>query len=156
MAEGIQIKELPPQPVLTIREKVPAEQLGDFFGISFSKLFPYMAAMGEAPIGPPFALYHSEPGPDGFDVEVCVPTPVVVNPTDDIASYELAGGRFLSAFHMGAYEDFGTTYDQLKAWLSEHGYRIVGPAREVYVVGVGQVDDPSEYITEILLPVESA
>ena len=52
MAEGIQIKELPPQPVLTIREKVPAEQLGDFFGISFSKLFPYMAAMGEAPSDP--------------------------------------------------------------------------------------------------------
>jgi len=156
MAEGMQIKELPPQPVLSIREKVPIEKLGEFFGISFSKLFPYMAAMGEAPIGPPFALYHSEPTAEGFDVEVCVPTPVVVKPTDDIASYELAGGRFLSAFHMGAYEDFVATYKEMMAWLSSEGYRVAGPSREVYVVGVGQVDNPSEYITEILLPVEAA
>lgn len=156
MGEGIQIKELPPQPVLSIRDKVPAEKLMDFFGISFSKLFPYMAAMGEAPIGPPFALYHSKPTPEGFDVEVCVPTPVALNPSDDIASYELPGGQFLSAFHMGPYEDFAKTYDQMKAWLNEHGYRIAGPSREVYVVGMGQAEDPSEYITEILFPIEKA
>jgi len=156
MSEGIQIKELPPQPVLSIRETVKAEKLGDFFGISFSKLFPYMAAMGEAPIGPPFALYHSEPTPEGFDVEVCVPTPVALNATDDIASYELEGGRFLSAFHMGAYENFGATYEQMTTWMGENGYRTAGPSREVYLVGVGQVEDPSEYITEILFPIEKA
>jgi len=156
MGEGMQIKELPPQPVLSIRDMVKVEMLGDFFGISFSKLFPYMAAMGEAPIGPPFALYHSEPTAEGFDVEVCVPTPVVLNATDDIASYELAGGKFLSAFHMGAYEGFTATYQQMMEWMAENGYKMAGPSREVYVVGVGQVEDPAEYITEILFPVESA
>lgn len=137
MAEAIELKELPAQPVLSIHGKVPAPQLVGFFGESFSKLFPYLASVGEAPVAPPLALYHGAPDEEGFEVEVCVPTGSVLPESGEIKSHELPGGQFASIVHLGPYEQVGETYGALMAWMGEQGYAPAGPSREIYVVGMG-------------------
>lgn len=152
MAE-VEIKELPAQPVVSIRAKVRMDELADFFGKAFSKLFPYVASVGEAPVGPPIATYHSAPTPEGIDVEVCVPIGEAVGGSGEIRSSVLPAGTFASTLHAGPYEEFARTYGLLQVWMGENGYALAGPSREVYIVGMGQVDDPSGYLTEILFPV---
>jgi effector-binding domain-containing protein len=152
MAEDIEFKELPAQPVLSIHAKVPAAELPEFFGESFSKLFPYLASLDEVPVAPPFALYHGMPTEEGFDMEVCVPTGKVLVEAGEIKASELPGGTFASTVHLGPYDEVADTYGALMAWIGGRGYAPSGPSREIYVVGMGQAE-PKDYVTEVLIPV---
>jgi effector-binding domain-containing protein len=152
MAEDIVLKDLPAQPVLSIRAKVPMTGLEDFFAGSFAKLFPYLAKLGEQPVGPPMAVYHGQPGPEGIDAELCVPTEKVLAASDDIQAAELPAAKFATTMHTGPYEAVAATYKTLGEWIQANGLKIAGPSREIYFVGPGQAD-PEAYITEILFPV---
>jgi effector-binding domain-containing protein len=152
MENAIEIKELPPQPVLSLRSKVTMAALPGFIGSAFSRLFPYLASLGESPVGPPLAVYHGMPTDEGIDVELCVPTGTVLAAWDDIGASELPGGKFASVMHLGPYEKVGDTYALLQKWIVDNCYVLAGSSREVYIVGVGQAD-PDAYVTEILFPV---
>jgi effector-binding domain-containing protein len=147
-----EIKTLPPQPVLSIRDKVPMAELPAFIGASFSRLFTYLASLDEEPVGPPLAIYYSQPGEQGIDVQLCVPTGTEQPSTDGIESMSLVGGRFASMMHLGPYEGIGDSYQVLMRWIMDNCYLPAGAPREVYIVGVGQAD-PESYVTEILFPV---
>jgi len=127
MAEDIEFKELPAQPVLSIHAKVPAAELPEFFGESFSKLFPYLASLDEVPVAPPFALYHGMPTEEGFDMEVCVPTGKVLVESGEIKASELPGGTFASTVHLGPYDEVADTYGALMAWIGGKGMRPQAP-----------------------------
>jgi effector-binding domain-containing protein len=42
------------------------------------------------------------------------------------------------------------------AWLEPNGYRVAGPVRENYLRSPGDTDDPTQFVTEIQVPVEKA
>jgi len=152
MSDDIEIKELPPQPVLSIRKTVTMEELPAFIGISFSKLFPYLASLGEAPAGAPLALYYGEPTQQAIDAEICVPTSTVLQSSEEIKALELPGGRFASLTYVGPYEAMSQAYEKLAGWIADEGYSRPGPSREIYLVGMGQAE-PDAYVTDILFPI---
>jgi effector-binding domain-containing protein len=41
----------------------------------------------------------------------------------------------------------------LQKWIQERGHECVGPPREVYLVGPGQVSDPAAFRTEVQWPI---
>jgi len=63
--------------------------------------------------------------------------------------------------HHGPFVTIGEAYQALGKWIDLNGYRIVGPAREVYLRVADQSStsasqtDPNT-VTEIQFPVESA
>ena len=58
--------------------------------------------------------------------------------------------------YQGKYEEIGNAYSAVMAWIEPNGYRIAGPNREVYLRSPGDTGDPSQYVTEIQVPVEKA
>jgi len=61
--------------------------------------------------------------------------------------------KVLSIFHRGPYEDIGQAYAYIMNYARENGYQIAGPARECYIDGIWNKEDPSDWLTEIQLPV---
>lgn len=154
MKMEIVIKELAPQPVVSCRFKTPLSNIGPEISAGFGRVFGYLGSLGEFPSGPPFALY-GEYNEDEMDVEVCAPTVRVLDGTEEVKGYRLDGGRFASTMHAGPYEEVGNTWDAIMEWIDGNGYQLTGPCREVYLVGPEQSQDPDEYRTEIICPVES-
>ncbi|PKQ28770.1 MAG: hypothetical protein CVT63_00940 [Candidatus Anoxymicrobium japonicum] len=152
MDQKIEIKEYPPQPVLSMRGQIQLAELAGFFGDAFSKLLPYLAGLSESPVAPLFAVYHGAPTEQGVDVEVCVPTGALLAGSGEIKASELPGGDFASTIHAGPYERISSVYEDIMKWMAENGYRPSGPSREVYIVGAGQAN-PADYITEVLFPI---
>lgn len=74
--------------------------------------------------------------------------------SDLIHFRELPETKVLSCFHRGAYESIGEAYAYIQKYAEENGYQTAGLPRECYIDGIWNKDDPSEWLTEIQLPIE--
>lgn len=59
---------------------------------------------------------------------------------------------FACATHVGDYDEMDALYDQLTEWIAGQGYRIVGPAEEIYRSDPETVP-PEEYVTDVRFPI---
>ena len=65
----------------------------------------------------------------------------------------LPAARVLSVYHKGPYESIGDAYAYLMKYAEKNGYTVSGPARECYIDGIWNKEDPGDWLTEIQLPV---
>ena len=106
--------------------------------------------------GPFFAIFHSgyqaQVQKEEGDMELCLR---VIRP-EGFSRPEL---RFLpphkaaGAIYIGRYADMEATYHMLQERIEQEGYRITGPAKELYFLDPLATDDESQYVTRIEFPV---
>lgn len=67
----------------------------------------------------------------------------------------ISGGQFLCLYYWGheSIEDIAPKHQQIQAYMQQHGWEIAGPVLEVYLLDLHEIDDPSEFLTEIQVPV---
>jgi hypothetical protein len=53
----------------------------------------------------------------------------------------------------GNYNELGSVYTGLTKYLTANNYNYLGPAREVYLRGPGDTNDPADYLTEVQYPI---
>jgi len=153
-----EIKQTEAQVVAYLTMHGPYAQAPEGFG----RLYGWLAQHGITPAGMPAAVYlttlpetleedavwelwaplageiaEAEPDDSGVGVKAVPPMSVV------------------SAIHTGPYETVGPTYEEMRAWITGHGYQIAGPPKEIYYSDPARVS-PEEYVTEIQMPVVSA
>jgi DNA-binding transcriptional MerR regulator len=154
------LKTVDTMTIATTREVVPTiGEMATRCGAMFGALFQYVGQSGLKPSGPPFAIYHC-PGytETDIDTESAVPLPNGSNPApatvDGIAitPQSLEGGEMAATVHHGPYTGIPNAYAAIGAWIEANGYRIVGPPREIYLVGPHE----GEPVTEIQYPVQKA
>jgi len=87
------------------------------------------------------------------DIEIVWPISKKAEGSEDIKCYELPGGKMAKIVHKGPYEEAGTTYEKLLAWLKENNKTLAGPIREAYLNDPREVPQ-SEILTEIYAPIE--
>lgn len=155
MENKVETKELGDQPIVGIRLTSSMADIGMNTGNSYGTIFGYLGKTGSPPAGPPFTLYYDEEmKEEGFDMEVVVPVAAELPGEGDVKGRVLQGGKFVSTMHMGPYEEIGSAYERLLAWARENGFEPTVPSREVYLVGPDNPEaNPSEYRTEVLIPV---
>jgi effector-binding domain-containing protein len=94
-----------------------------------------------------------------WDIEVCMPIAESITATERVRVAALPGfGTVACLVHSGPFTTIGQAYDALAQWISQHGYRIAGPAREMNLriaEPPNNQNDPNT-VTEIQLPVEQA
>jgi effector-binding domain-containing protein len=146
------IHEIDPQPIVSIRERHAMADMPAFLGQSFGSLFTRLGQLGIPAAGPPFVIYHAF-GPELIDAEVCVPVDEVIAGPDDVTSRELPAATVVRTLHVGPYEKLGTAYEALTDWIAIHGTEASGPVRERYLNGPGDGAAPSDYRTEVEMPV---
>jgi len=155
MSYEVQIKQVEPQNIISIRERTSLAELGEVFGRVWGELFGYAGQVGAQPMGPPFCIYH---GPDfdeeAMDVQICVPVTRPLSGNDRVDGGTVDGGAMASTLHVGPYGEVGPAYHAVASWMQEHGHEAAGPPREIYLVGPTQTQDPAGYQTEIAWPIE--
>jgi effector-binding domain-containing protein len=138
--------------VVAKRLPVTLPEIGGAISGSFGEVYGHLGRIGGVPEGPPFVIYHGTPASgEPFDIEICAPVPVAVEPPAGWQLVELPAGTFATLLHVGPYDTIGTAYAEIMAWPGEHGYAIAGPPREVYL---SDPETPPEQIRTIVeLPV---
>jgi effector-binding domain-containing protein len=158
-ANDTQIQHRDPQPVLSVRARVPVAELAAAQGEALRELWSHLHHHGGRPAGPPYVRYHSF-GDTETDMEVGIPVAAGAVGQGRVAAGELPGGTVVSAWHLGAHDRLGDAYAGLQAWLTEHGHQPAGPGWEVYHwIDLDQEPDParwpdpSNWRTQLIQPI---
>ena len=67
---------------------------------------------------------------------------------------DLPGGRCAQVRFRGSHREAPAQYRRLMDFLAGEGLRPAGFAREITMIDYGVTDDPSQFVTEITVPVE--
>ena len=136
----------------TIRETIPSyPEQGHLWG----ELMGHLTANNYKAGGPCFTLYHDECYKEkDVDAEVCEPIAAAVPEAGRVKVRVVPGAAQMACLiHKGPYTGLSAAYGIIMKWIEEHGYHIVGPDREVYLVAMDKAKDPADYVTEIQVPV---
>ena len=142
--------------IASVRDVVP---LPSDQGPLWEELGGYLAANQVHPSGACSALYYDDEFKErDWDLEVCEPIDVDLGESARIKVRTLPTVDSLACtIHHGPFTTISEAYNALGQWITDNGYRITGPCREVYLRPTenGSQTDP-ETVTEIQYPVEKA
>lgn len=153
MSYEITVKELKPQPILSIRTKCRVAEIGPVLKEILPEVFSYLDKRGVRPSGPPFTRYHSYDGTQ-CELEAGFPVAELQSGEGNITAGELPGGAIASTVHVGPYEQLPNAHDAIDAWIHENKKNSRGPQWESYVTDPGREPDPFKRETELLWPIE--
>ena len=158
LEEGAMSYEVVLKPLLPVRTIATHatvqgyEDLGPVFERLFGDLMRYVLAHTR-PSGLAFAWYHDAGEGRPFDVEAVIPVAEWVAATEAVRVRDLPAVPLAACLvHRGPFDQIGCTYQLLMAWIQRNGYQVAGDVREVYV-NMEPRSDPSQYLTEIQIPV---
>lgn len=150
--DEIEIKEIPTQPVLMIREREPLEKMSEVIPAAYAELEGYMRELGIEPTGPPITVcpYADDEGmvaiQNSFPVEASVPG------RGRIERVTLPACTVLALEHRGHYNELDRSYRALTAFVEQEGLETAGEPREIYWTGPEDLP-PEEWLTEIQFPI---
>jgi len=152
MAFTVQVKQLSPQPVVSIRiHTTPADEL-QAIPLLIDELQAYVLQTG---IGlahaPPVRISHTYTE-EHVDTEIAVPCTQLVEGNGRISGRVLEGGSAAYVMHVGPHAELWAVYWAILEWTQEHGRERAGPPREVYWMHPCD-GHSSEYRTEVLWPI---
>ena len=153
MSYEIELKDIGPQPIVSIRIKCKVAEIGPTINEILPEVFNFLDGRGVQPVGPPFTRYHGFVD-DDVDLEGGFP---VAEPQSDggrIKCSELPGGIVASTVHTGPYEELPKAHDALHCWMEEQGRESAGPQWERYLTDPGKEPEPSAQKTELFWPLK--
>lgn len=137
MTFEIDVKDVVPQQIVSISKHVYIDQLDSHVGGSVNFLTEFVKKQDGEIIGPPLGIYH---GPvnreDNGPVEVCLPVRGKFTATGEVVVRERSGGSLAyvtlkdEQCHFPAILE---AYDALHDWITEKGYDITEPPREIWL-----------------------
>ncbi len=77
-----------------------------------------------------------------------------VNDIDSDIKKIKMGGKFVSTYHIGKYQNINETYEKINKFILDNNYKIKGEVFERYVVDYWTNNDENLFVTELLVPIE--
>jgi effector-binding domain-containing protein len=150
----ITLKKIEPIVVASVRDVLP-EFSGEEIAVMFQELLSFVMSSEAKPAGPTMMIYNDEDYKEqNADIEVAFQIDRIVPAEGRIKIYELPGiEQMATIVFKGSYEEMGEAYNAVMLWIASNDYRINGLCRELYLVSPGDTNDPSQYVSEIQIPV---
>ncbi|MGF1471398.1 MAG: MerR family transcriptional regulator [Rubrobacteraceae bacterium] len=147
----IVLKPVEEKKVASVREVLPAPSgIGKLFG----ELGAHAASHGTSPVEWVSVWHDLEYREEEIDGEAAIVTRDPLPGDERVRERTLpAVADMASTVHHGPFETISGAYAALLGWISENGYRVAGPNRELYLRSGNERDNP-DYVTEIQFPVE--
>ncbi|MFZ5434115.1 MAG: GyrI-like domain-containing protein [Calditrichota bacterium] len=171
MIGQIEIKLIPPIKVISAMEKAAdyAPEGGfkdgmDGAGLAyekmmtsgFGKLGGWIQA-GNQPMGPAMAMFFEDPEQTPTKDLTCklmFPVGPDAKAAGDLVVEELPEMQAAVVQYKGPYEGSADVWHAIDKWVIDNGYDYNGAPMEVYIKGPGDQVEPSEFLTEIRVPVK--
>ncbi len=155
MEYEIAVRTIEPQPVMSVRLKCHAAEIGAVLREVLPEVWRHIEHHEGRPAGPPFTRYHDYA--DGrVDLEAGIPVESPLPEGGRVRAGELPGGRVVTTVHVGPYEKLPEAHDALHVWMREHGHAPDGPQWEYYLTDPGEEPDSSRWRTELVWPIRDA
>ena len=148
----VEIKDVPAQAVLLIRERAPLEKLKEVIPAAFKEIAKYLHEQGLEPIGPPITVCPYEDEEGMVDVENAWVVAKLVAGHGRIEATTLPACTVLAYNHRGHYEELDRSYRALQAVVELEGLTTTGAPREIYWTDPEELP-PVEWLTEIQFPI---
>ena len=136
------------QPVLSIRTFTNEAELPALVGRCFGAVAQYLGELGEAPAGPPFAVYYNL-DMQNLDTELGFPVGKPLPGRGEIQSGEIPGGWQASVLYTGPYPGLGQAYQALTEFVQASSRQPTGVAIEFYLNS--PMDVPAEKLQTLII-----
>ncbi|WP_239539418.1 MerR family transcriptional regulator [Microbacterium sp. B35-04] len=156
---AVEYRTIDPVTVYAVEGRAPGmgpENVSPVIGPLLERLDGALGAAGRALHEPGVFWYETVPDSEELAVHVSYtaePEPVEGNGYDVVDLPRIPTAGVLT--HRGDMPSIGRSWMTLMSQVVDDGYRIVGPTREVYVEAGPELDQ-SEWVTELIVPVERA
>jgi DNA-binding transcriptional MerR regulator len=150
----IDVKDVPEQPALVIRERAPLEKLPEIIPAAIDEVHARLQEVGAGFQGPPFVVCPF-PDDDGLiALEIGWPVAEPVAGAGRVEATVLPACTVVSLLHRGHYQELDRTYRALDELVKREGLTTAGAPREIYETSPEEVPDPADWLTEVQLPIE--
>jgi effector-binding domain-containing protein len=136
-----------------VRVKCAHDAVHEQLTILLPEVMGFLSRERLAPVGPPFARFHSFG--ERVDLEVGIPVAEEFDGNARVEPSSLPGGDVVTGMHVGPYHGLSRTHEALADWLSVRGLAADGGPWEVFWTDPGLERDPSKWRTEIFQPVSA-
>lgn len=154
--EKFSIQSLPSIIVASHREVIP--NYAAIGPMCYEKIGPEMQRLGCKcpPPGYCFTMEHNkEYTPTDIDLEYCEQVEEMGTDSAIIQFKRLPEvPKALCVKHVGPYKRFYESFTEAFRYIEEHGYRVAGLHRTVYIDGVWNQKDPEQWLSVIQIPIE--
>jgi DNA-binding transcriptional MerR regulator/effector-binding domain-containing protein len=136
--------------------RVRVDDMTTYVPETITRVRCWLDARGVPCIDPPLAIFPNPGIDEWLDVEVGWPiADAELEGSEGIVVRELPPARVVQHVHRGAYDGLPDVYRALEPAIRERGFEPLEPAREHYVGHPNNTDDPADYETRIVWPVDS-
>jgi len=150
---GYQIVERTAQPVACIRLACKPGEISKALAIALPEVMAHINAVGGKMAGAPYSRYHAITA-DSIDLEAGIPISKPIEERGRVKSGELPGGRTVTGWHIGPYEQLKAAHEALAAFVAASKATARGGPYEVYWTDPGMVPDPAKWRTQLFQPIE--
>lgn len=155
----IEVRDVAPARGACLETTTDQGAIGQVLGILLPQIGGFLRAAGLRG-GHDFAVYPDDDyDPQHMTVVAGISCASEVPGNDlGVQTREYGGGRSVVGTLRGPYEAEGESrvsqaWMEVWAWIAEQGYQRRGPGYELYVLGFAEGDDPTEFVTEIVVPI---
>lgn len=150
----IELKELPPRKIAILKQKI--DLLDDLEyplrTLEKNSHFDSVIFLGKVGVSVP-KQHLIQQSFDGFSAIFVI---LESEDTCDCPTSLIAGGSYLTLRFCGTHKEAHTNYAKLLDYIHKHAFMIVGDAIEMTMIDSGMTNDPSQYLTELQIPVKKA
>jgi effector-binding domain-containing protein len=157
MIENPHIVETAQKTAAVIHLRVPRSDLPKVVPAAIGELMKAITAQGLSPNGPMF-MHHLTMSTETFDVEVGFPVARTITPMGRVIPGNLPAAKVARTIYQGPYEGLFGAWDAFGKRLEDEGLadsscvERAGTLWESYLVGPETTSDPSQWRTELNLP----
>lgn len=157
MIENPHIVETQAQDAAVIHIAIPRDRMREEMPPAIREVMAAISAHGLSPQGPMF-VHHLKLSSQDFDFEVGFPVSAPITPAGRVKPGVLPAAKVARTIYRGSYEGLYGAWDefgkrlQSEGILAREGLRSAETLWEVYVVGPETSSNPSDWQTELNLP----
>ena len=147
---SVKLRVIPKQSVVCITQGVlwAEDDHRSIIGKSMGLVYSVVRSHNLVTAGQAFCTYPIPWRKRKMEIRACIP--VVKSP--ELAVIE--SGQYACAVHYGDYANIPQSLEKLLTWVSESGFEIIGDVRETFLDHPVSVAEPSQYRTEIAIPIK--
>ncbi len=152
----MQVKEVEPILVAMMCETVPTQaDLPAYFGRMFGQTWAHAGRHGAAGTTSVSVYYDEEWTGRDIQIGAAIPLTHEIPTTEAIQVTSLPAATMATTTHVGPFRFLSQAFDALAQWVYANGYKIAGPARELYLSG-DPSGDQMACVTEVRFTVVKA